>query len=273
MSQATITVIVLACFIAILLFISKAASRSNIATPKDFYLANGGLGTIVMAMTMGSAYFSTWTLLGAIGQYYRDGVWFMAFSSWTIVHAMYIWLMGTKMWYLSKKYNFITPGDLIEKYYGSPSLHLLFAIVGIIGLIPYMLIQITGGAMALESLTNQAIPYWIGVLVMGLFVGIIVSTSGGRGAAWSNTFMGIFFGSVLIFIVGFFLFKSGGLAAFHKVAEVAPKVLVNKGDFWPIFETALGLGFGFFVMPQMWMGFYSVSSPQVLRKTTMITPF
>lgn len=272
MSQATITILVLACFIAILLGIAKVASRSNVATPKDFYLAGGGLGTIVMAMTMGSAYFSTWTLLGAIGQYYRDGVWFIAFAAWTILHAMYMWIFGTRFWFLGRKYNFITPGDLIEKYYKSPTLHLVFAIVGIIGLIPYMLIQVTGGAMALESLTNYSIPYWVGVLIMGVFVGVIVSTSGGRGAAWSNTFMGVFFGSVLVFIVSFFVVKAGGLGAFKQVAQVAPEVLVNKGQFWTIFETAVGLGVGFFIMPQMWMGFYSMQSSQVIRKTTMITP-
>lgn len=272
MSQATITILVLIGFISILLGIAKIASRSNVATPKDFYLANGGLGTIVMAMTMGSAYFSTWTLLGAIGQYYRDGVWFIAFAAWTVVHAMYMWIFGTKFWFLGRKYNFITPGDLIEKYYKSPMLHLIFAIVGIVGLVPYMLIQVTGGAMALESLTNYSIPYWVGVLIMGVFVGIIVSASGGRGAAWSNTFMGVFFGSVLIFIVGFFIFKAGGLGAFKQIAKVAPEVLVNKGEFWTIFETAVGLGVGFFIMPQMWMGFYSMQSPQVIRKTTMITP-
>lgn len=272
MSQATITMIVLCLFIAVLLGIARVASKSNVATPKDFYLAGGGLGTIVMAMTMGSAYFSTWTLLGAIGQYYRDGVWFMAFSSWTVVHAMYMWLFGSKFWFLGRKYGFITPGDMVEKYYGSPALHLLFALVGIIGLIPVMLIQVTGGAMALESLTNYQIPYWIGVLVMGVFVGIIVASSGQRGAAWSNTFMGVFFGTVLIFIVGFFITKAGGLDAFKQVQKVAPHVLVNKGQFWAIFETAFGLGIGFFIQPQMWMGFYSMASPQVIRKTTMVTP-
>lgn len=265
--------IILAIFIAILLTISKVASRSNVATPKDFYLANGGLGTIVMAMTMGSAYFSTWTLLGAIGQYYRDGVWFIAFACWTIVHAMYCWLFGTRMWFLGRKHGFITPGDLVETYYGSSLLRILFAIMGIIGLVPLMLIQVTGGAMALESLTNYEIPYWAGVLIMGVFVGIIVSTSGQRGAAWTNTFMGVFFGIALLFIVTFFIYKAGGFSAFKTVAKVAPQVLTNKGDFWGIIETALGLGFGFFVMPQMWMGFYSMESGRVLRKTTMITPF
>lgn len=74
MSQVTITVIALIIFLGILLWISSMASKSNIATPSDFFLANRSLGTIVMTMTTGASYFSTWTLLGAIGNHYRDGV-------------------------------------------------------------------------------------------------------------------------------------------------------------------------------------------------------
>jgi len=209
MTSVTTMIIVLILFLAVLLFISYIASRSNVSTPDDFYLANRSLGTIVMTMTTGASFFSTWTLLGAVGSYYRGGVWFIAFAAWAIVHAMFIWIFGARIWYLGKKYNFVTPGELVEKYYKNSTLRLLFACIGIIGLVPYMLIQVTGGASALNSLTGDQIPYWIGVLIMGAFVGLIVTLSGGRGAAWSDTFMGFFFGFVLIFItITFFVKKA-----------------------------------------------------------------
>ncbi|SEI89651.1 solute:Na+ symporter, SSS family [Bhargavaea ginsengi] len=273
MSQAAITIIVLVIFLAILLLISNFASKENAATPSDFFLANRGLGTIVMTMTTGASYFSTWTLLGAIGSHYRDGVWFAAFAAWAVVHALFIWLFGSRIWYLGRKHNFITPGDMMEKYFKSPGLRLLFAIVGIVGLVPYMLIQITGGAFALNSLTDNEIPYWVGVMIMGAFVGIIVTLSGGRGAAWSDTFMGFFFGTVLVLITVIFVSRSGGFEAFNSLQATAPDILVNKGNFWGIAETALGLGFGFWIMPHMWQKFYSAKSPMILAKTSIITPF
>ncbi|WP_099361547.1 sodium:solute symporter family protein [Fredinandcohnia onubensis] len=273
MSQAVVTIIILAIFLGILLIISNYASKSSVATPNDFYLAGRGLGTIVMTMTTGASYFSTWTLLGSIGQHYRDGVWFVAFAAWAVLHALFIWVFGARIWYFGQKHKYITPGDMMEKYYKSPGLKLLFAIVGIVGLVPYMLIQITGGAQSLNSLTANAIPYWVGVLIMGLFVGIIVFLSGGRGAAWSDTFMGFFFGFVLLFVTLTFLFKAGGFNAFKNIAEIAPEVLTNKGDFWRVMETALGLAFGFWIMPHMWQKFYSAKSPLILAKTSIITPF
>lgn len=273
MSSTAITISVLIVFLLILLFISLIASRSNLATTDDFYLANRSLGTIVMVMTAGASFFSTWTLLGAVGSYYRGGVWFIAFAAWAVVHGMFIWMFGARIWYLGQKYNFVTPGDMVEKFYKSPSTRLLFAIIGIIGLVPYMLIQITGGASALSSLTNDDIPYWVGVLIMGIFVGLIVTLSGGRGAAWSDTFMGLFFGAVLIFITILFIINSGGMNAFKNIAVAAPELLTNKGDFWGIMDTALGLGLGYWIMPHMWQKFYSAKSPMTLAKTAAITPF
>lgn len=273
MSQVTITVIALIIFLGILLWISSMASKSNIATPSDFFLANRSLGTIVMTMTTGASYFSTWTLLGAIGNHYRDGVWFTAFAAWAIVHALFIWLFGSRIWYLGRKHNFVTPGDMMEKYYKSPFLRLFFAFVGMIGLIPYMLIQITGGAFSLNSLTNNAIPYWVGILIMGVFVGVIVTLSGGRGAAWADTFMGFFFGTTLVIITLIFIYSAGGFNAFVNLQSVAPEILVNKGEFPGIVETALGLMFGYWIMPHMWQKFYSAKSPLILAKTSIITPF
>lgn len=273
MSQVAVTIVVLIIFLGILLWISSMASKSNIATPSDFFLANRSLGTIVMTMTTGASYFSTWTLLGAIGNHYRDGVWFSAFAAWAIVHALFIWLFGSRIWYLGRKHNFVTPGDMMEKYYKSPFLRILFAVVGMIGLIPYMLIQITGGAFSLNSLTNNVIPYWVGIIIMGVFVGIIITLSGGRGAAWADTFMGFFFGITLFIITLIFIYSAGGFNAFVNLQSTAPDILVNKGEFWGIVETAAGLTFGFWIMPHMWQKFYSAKSPLILAKTSIITPF
>ncbi|GAA1119142.1 sodium:solute symporter family protein [Nesterenkonia jeotgali] len=273
MGTTIMTLVVLFVFFAVLGLITYRASRSNKATPDDFFLANRGLGTVVLLMTTGASFFSTWTLLGAIGSYYREGVWFIAFAAWTVVHALFIWLFGARIWQLGRQFGFVTPGELVERYYGSPLLRTLFAVVGIVCLVPVMLIQVTGGAGALTSLTEGAVPYWVGVTLMGVFVGAMVAISGGRGAAWGDTFMGVFFGTVLLLITLVFVFGSGGFDSFRNISEVSPEVLVNQGNFWGIFDTALGLGLAFWVMPHMWQKFYSARSPLVLAKTSLLTPF
>ena len=272
MDVTTVTVITLVFFLIVLVGISLAASRLNKQTPDDFFLAGRGLGTVVLLMTTGASFFSTWTLLGAVGNFYRSGVWFMAFPAWTVVHAMFIWVFGVRIWQLGRKYGFVTPGDMAEHYYGSPSLRVLFAIIGIIGLVPYMMIQIIGGAGAMTTLTGGAIPYWVGILVLGLLVGVLVTLAGGRGAAWTDTFMGFFFGGVLLLIMLTFVNAAGWFDAFRNLESVAPQILTNKGDPWAIMDTALGLSLGFWIMPHMWQKFYSARSANSLAQTAAITP-
>ena len=73
MSLGTLTLIVVLGFVGILFGIAYLASRSNVATPDDYIVGGRSIGTIVLLMTMGATYFSTWTLLGAFGSYYRSG--------------------------------------------------------------------------------------------------------------------------------------------------------------------------------------------------------
>lgn len=108
---------------------------------------------------------------------------------------------------------------------------------------------------------------------MGLFVGLLAVLSGGRGAAWGDTFMGVFFGTVLILIVSVFVFDAGGIDAFRNVADVAPEILTVNGDLWGALDLAVGLGLGFWIMPHMWQKFYSAKSPSTLAKTSIMTPF
>lgn len=267
-----VTLTILCLFLATLAFITYKASRQGQKTPDDYFLAGRGLGTIVLLMTTGASYFSTWTLLGAIGSYYREGVWFMAFAAWAVVHGIFVWVFGARIWHLGDKYGFVTPGELVERYYRSPLLRTLFALVGALCLIPVMLIQVTGGAGSLTSLTNGDIPYWVGVLLMGVFVGAMVIIAGGRGAAWGDTFMGVFFGVVLFGIICTFLISAGGFGALRQLEDQIPELLTNKGNFPGILETALGLAFGFWIMPHMWQKFYSAKSPLVLARMSILTP-
>ncbi|MFC7404607.1 sodium:solute symporter family protein [Georgenia alba] len=272
MSITVATVITLITFLLILVGISLGASRLNKQTPDDFFLADRGLGTVVLMMTTGASFFSTWTLLGAVGSFYRDGVWFWAFPAWTVVHAMFIWVFGSRIWQLGRKFGFVTPGDMVEHYYGSPTLRVLFAVCGIVGLVPYMMIQIIGGAGAMSTLTGGAIPYWVGIVVLGLLVGVLVTLAGGRGAAWTDTFMGFFFGVVLTIIMMTFLSSAGWFDGFRNLQEVAPEILTNKGEPWTIVDTTIGLALGFWVMPHMWQKYYSARSAMNLAKAAAITP-
>ncbi|WP_081711950.1 sodium:solute symporter family protein, partial [Halomonas sp. PBN3] len=158
-------------------------------------------------------------------------------------------------------------------YYKSNRLRVAVALVGIAALVPVMLIQVIGGAKALESLTDGAIPYVVGVTVTSVMVGVIVLWAGFKGTAWTDSFMGIFFASILVFTAFYVLNLSGGGEVFEKVSEYNPELNRVSGNPLGMLELWLGLGFGAWVLPHMWQKFYSASSANVLGKVAMATPF
>ncbi|MGB2149993.1 sodium:solute symporter family protein [uncultured Cobetia sp.] len=273
----TITIAVLVAFISVFILISLFAKRSanntQSTTSEDFVIGGRGMGTLVLVLSMGATYFSTWTLLGAFGSYYREGIWFVGFAVWTIFHGIFIWMFGTRIWLAGKRFGFITPGQMIERYYRSKRLKIAVAVIGITALVPVMLIQIVGGAKALDALSGGAIPYVVGVTVTSIMVGVIVLWAGFKGTAWTDSFMGIFFASVLIFTAIYVVNLAGGSQMFAAVAEIQPELLVNSGKPLKMLELWLGLGFGAWVLPHMWQKFYSASSAEVLGKVAMATPF
>lgn len=274
MNSTSVTIIILIAFIAIFVVISLRARQHNASTIDDYVVGGRSMNTALLLMSMGATYFSTWTLLGSFGVYYREGIWFAGFTTWAIIQgSVFIWLFGTRIWYIGKRFNFITPGQMVEHYYSSPTLRLLFSIVGIIALVPVMLIQVTGSARALESLTGGAIPYAVGVIVTSVVVGFIVLWAGFRGTAWADAFMGTFFATVLVFTAVFIIGKAGGWSFLQNVAEVEPQLLTNKGNPVAMLELWVGLSFGAWALPHMWQKFYSAHSAKVLGKVAMFTPF
>jgi len=272
---ATISILVV--FICIFIFISflsrRNAGQSINSDAEDFVIGGRSMGTVVLLLSMGATYFSTWTLLGSFGAYYREGVWFIGFAVWTIFHGLFIWLFGARIWLAGKRFGFITPGQMVEHYYKSKRLRTLVALIGIFALVPVMLIQVSGGALALDTMTDGAIPYVVGVIITSVMVGIIVLWAGFKGTAWTDSFMGIFFATILICTAIYIGYLAGGFNLFSNVATYKPELLVNSGKPMKMIEIWLGLGFGAWVLPHMWQKFYSAASAEVLGKVAIMTPF
>lgn len=269
------TLFILAGFVGILLSIAYLAAKrgGEAQTSEDFIVGGRAIGTTVLLLSMGATYFSTWTLLGSFGAYFREGIWFAGFAVWTIFHGVFVWLFGTRIWLAGKRFGFLTPGEMVEHYYNSKRLRLLVALVGITALVPVMLIQVSGGARALETLTDGAVPYALGVTIASLMVGAIVLWAGFRGTAWTDMFLGLFFAAIMIFTALYVLNLVGGLDLFARVAEIKPELVTNPGKPTNMLELWLGLGFGAWVLPHMWQKFYSAKDAETLGKVAVATPF
>ena len=116
-------------------------------------------------------------MAGARPAYYILGYGCLAF-------ILSYWMLPP-IWRYAKVRGLISQPDFFAAKYQSPALGVLVALVGIVALIPYMVLQLKGLGIIMSTASygaiSPAIAVWIGVAVVTVYVMV----SGVHGSAWT----------------------------------------------------------------------------------------
>src|SRR5258708_21987524 len=138
---------------------------------------------------------SAFALLGSSGHAYSSGI--VSFglmdSSSGLVIPLTIFLMGTRVWALGKKFGFMTPVQMFRDRWECGHIGTAIFVVQAALLVPYIIIGIMGGGTTLNVISGGLVPYWFGGAIVALVVMSYVFFGGMRGTAWVNTFQTILF--------------------------------------------------------------------------------
>lgn len=133
--------------------------------------------------------------------------------------------------------------------------------------LPYLQIQLTGGAYLIEVASGGLIPWKIGGLLFYAVIVVYVWAGGLRAVAWTDIFYGVllFFGMIF---AGFYVAgKVGGVSSlFQTLKETAPEALTlpgPQGVHGPMLWISMFImvPIGAFMGPQLWTRMYAVKSP------------
>jgi SSS family solute:Na+ symporter len=228
----TLTLSILSAYLLLVIFIGLASHRLFRGTGEDFFLATRTIGPFILLMSLFGTHMTAFSLLGASAEAYRRGILvfgLMASSSALMVPLVFLFV-GTRLWAVGKRLGFQTQVQFFVRRYGSPTLGLVLFMLLVGFLIPYLLIGILGGGVALEQISGGAIPSWVGGLVITGVVGLYVSYGGLRGTSWVNTFQTLVFMTLGALASVLIVRDLGGLSvALEKVAETSPQLLI-RGD-------------------------------------------
>jgi SSS family solute:Na+ symporter len=126
-------------------------------------------------------------------------------SSSGLVIPLTIFLVGTRVWALGKKYGFMTPVQMFRDRWECGHIGTVIFVVQAVLLVPYIIIGIMGGGTTLNVISGGVVPYWFGGAIVALVVMSYVFFGGMRGTAWVNTFQTILFltfGVIAIVVIG-----------------------------------------------------------------------
>ena len=246
-------------------------------TPDDYFLANRGIGSVIMFFTFIATNFSAFFFLGFAGEGYRTGYAYYAMMAFgTALVALTFYLVGFRVWKLGKANGYVTPAELIGDLSGNKTLEMLYLLVMVFFTLPYMAIQPIGAGKMLETLTGGDIPYFWGASILTFFTVVYVFWGGMRTSAITDMIQGILM-FVLMFMAVWVVAKAlGGLeVANKKVMAIQPDLFSRQGGggyftYQKWFSLMCLWMFCVPMFPQMFMRFYIAKDIRSFKTSTIL---
>ncbi|MBI4564518.1 MAG: sodium:solute symporter family protein [Planctomycetes bacterium] len=205
-------------YLSIVLYIGIFAFRRGKESGEDFFLANRGLGQAVFLLSLFGTNMTAFAILGSSGLAYHRGigVYGLMASSSGLVIPLTIYLIGTRLWALGKRFGHMTQVQFLRDRWECGAIGtFLFAITAGM-LIPYIVIAVMGGGHTLETVSAGWVNFEVGGGIVALVVMGYVFFGGMRGTAWVNTFQTVLF---LCFGMAAFVLIARGLGGLDQIMD------------------------------------------------------
>jgi SSS family solute:Na+ symporter len=264
-------------YLVFVLALGYLAKRQRVSDSLgEFYLAGRSLGGFVLFLTLYATQYSGNALLGYPGEAYRLGfAWLMSVGFMMAIVVIYL-IFAPRLYQISRRYHYITPGDYIKHRFGSPPLTLLSNLLFIAVMVNYLLAQLMAMGHVVAGLSANLMPYWMGVVILTLVI-IIYETMGGmRAVAWTDCIQGLM---LLVGLVGLLVAVVPGPERLEVTTrwllEHQPeKIMVPSWEMsrtW--LSTVLLVGVSASVYPQAIQRIYAARSVGALKRSLSLMAF
>ncbi len=275
MVASTPVLMIVFVFAFIPLIFAEIARKKSVPAIEDFFVQNRKMPTYMVFFTVYATWMSAFAFLGASGYFFEMGPVYMTAIAWDALFGLLFMLVGKRIWYYGKENRYITPTDFFADIFDCKALNLIVTIVMIGFTIPYLQIQLSGGAYIIEIASNGLIPWRVSGLIFYLIIIIYLWAGGLRAVAMTDIFYGICLFASMIFTGVFLIHKAGGVDyVFRTIAEMDVRNVTlpgPKGTAGPLLWISMFITvpIGALMGPPMWIRFYATEK----KKTFDIIPF
>src|SRR5689334_15584865 len=230
------------------------ARRGRDMTLEQWTVGGRGFGSILVFVLLAGEIYTTFTFLGGSGFAYGKGApAFYILGYGCLAYILSYWLLPP-IWRYAKVHRLISQPDFFARKYESPALGILVAVVGVIALIPYLVLQFRGLGIIVSTASYGLIPsnvaIWIGAAVVTAYVVV----SGVHGSAWTSVVKDFAILAVVVFLGLFMpLHYYGDFGTMFRAIETARPgflALPPTGESLAWFQSTVVLtALGFFMWP------------------------
>ncbi len=277
MGFGSAVVAALAAYIAVLAFLGLRARAARASESlADFYLAGRGLGGVVLLFTLYATQYSGNTLVGYPGEAYRVGFpWVMSVGFMLAIVVVYL-VIAPRLRAASERHRFVTPADWLDHRFGHPGLTRVTNLVMAAAIANYLLAQLMAMGHVVAGLSDGAIPYATGVLVLTAAILGYELLGGLRAVAWTDCLQGILLAIGLGGLLAATVFSGEGIGEAtawvldNQPAKAFRPDAVTQAT-WA--STLLLIGFSGAVYPQAIQRIFAARSGASLRKALSVLAF
>ncbi|GHH99632.1 sodium:solute symporter family protein [Neobacillus kokaensis] len=269
------SILIIGLTMALSIFLGLRARKGQEMKLEQWAVAERNFGSLIMFVLMAGEMFSTFVFLGASGAAYRmGGPTIYIFCALTYIIPF--WILPP-IWRYAKKHNLLTQSDFFAKKYDSKPLGLLVAVIGVISIIPYIVLQLKGFQIIVSEASYGMIPPTIAVWVGMIIVTVFVYVSGIHGSAWTAVLKDILMLVVILFLGTYlpFHYYGGVQPMFEALDQAKPGFLLlpDKGlsISWYV-SICLTIALGQYMWPHCFGASLSSKSETALRKNTAVLP-
>ena len=170
-------VIFLLLYVAYCFFWGVRGSR-NIGNPEKYYLANRSISAWVFFFAATAATFAGLTTLGHTGLIFHDGFQYVGTSFIAITVPLGSLFFFKRQWMLSRKYGYITPGEMYYDYYKSDAIRIISVIVTFFVAIPILAVLFGATGFIVSTLTEGYVSRELSMWVISAIVLFYVTAGG-----------------------------------------------------------------------------------------------
>jgi SSS family solute:Na+ symporter len=253
------------------------ARRGKDMNLEQWTVGGRGFGAMIIFLLMAGEIYTTFVFLGGSGYAYGKGApayYMLGYGS--LCFVLSYWLLPP-IWRYAKERKLISQPDFFAAKYESRSFGVLVAVVGVVALIPYLILQLKGLGIIINVASYSAISSTQGIWIGAVIVAAYVFVSGIHGSAWTSVVKDILVMSVAVFL-GLYLpyHYYGGIGAmFEAIDQAKPGFLAlpesGQSSTWLV-STVLLSTLGFYMWPHMFTATFAAKREDALRKNAYVLP-
>ncbi|MFB7664203.1 sodium:solute symporter [Kitasatospora sp. NPDC056138] len=269
--------LVIAAFLLAAVALGLRARRGREMNLQEWSVGGRGFGTVFVFLLLAGEIYTTFTFLGASGWAYGKGgpaFYILAYAS--LAYVISYWLLPV-VWRFANEHRLVSQSDFFARKFDSPALGALVALVGVVAMVPYLVLQLTGMGIIVSTASYGHLSPHVAVVIGTVALTGYVTVSGIHGSAWTAVLKDALILGVVVFL-GLYLplHYSGGIGRmFHSIDAARPGFLTlpHQGlSPWWFTSTVLLSALGFYMWPHTFSATYSAADPGVFRRNAVFLP-